>query len=468
MAGLVERECERRNREPIWPHYRPTAHRVRGGDSAGADANGWRSVALVPFWGGSASESGGNSHSNAKRSIKVAQLAGTVCSALEAFRAAAVGVCSTQDRNDVLSVLTSKWGPRHWSAVYLPSISLPTSLPLRDASTLRANMKHLKLPTTTTITELASVLKQHPVEAVKLHNLFDLNDAVLVNGTNSILSSNTELLVLQFDCSVGVHLPFHLLQAAQALMLQPRASADVDQNNHSLKPNQTSENATANVESNRKSTKKGKKMKEELPASTVIGCENVACGGGDVAPVTRGALRGASWQDMDYVYFSEADQVTFIKDAQVLSSMVAILNATNYVAPQRMTMNHGTSFLQLPGVNHLSIGEATQAFWQNTKNYKASHASKQISRRLIGSKRQHTPADFNNSTTIDATSDNIDEEARRRRLFMPRAGARLGKASQMPSEMFAMENECEPNAGERGYLGPASVHVIHDASPDDG
>jgi hypothetical protein len=358
-------------------------------------------------------------------------------------------------------MLATKWGLRPWSAVYLPSISLDASLPLRDASTLRANMKHLKLPTTTTVDELASVLKQHPAEAAKLHNLFDLNDAVLVNSTSNVLQSNAELLVLQFDCSVGVHLPFHLLQAAQALMLQPSADADKKQNGGSLKPTEAAEGPAANS-GEKKSSKKGKK-KEKPPASTVIGCENVACGGGGVAPATRGALLGASWQDVDYVYFSEADQVTFIKDAEVLDSLVAILNATNYVAPQRMTMNHGASFLQIQGVNRLSIGEATQAFWQNTNNDKSTRMGKRISRRLVSTNRHNERIIFNSSSAYDSKSATIDVEARARRLFMPRAGARPGTVSQMPSEMFTMENECEPNAGERGYLGPAGVHVIQHA-----
>jgi hypothetical protein len=43
-----------------------------GGD--GGIAEGWKSVALVPFWGGSAAASGGNAHSNAKREVKVSRL----------------------------------------------------------------------------------------------------------------------------------------------------------------------------------------------------------------------------------------------------------------------------------------------------------------------------------------------------------------------------------------------------------
>lgn len=449
MAGLVERECERRNREPAWPHFQPLAHRIRGGDGVADDAHAWRSVALVPFWGGSASESGGNSHSNAKRSIKVAQIAGTVCSALKSFRAAAVGVCSAQDRNDVLAALAVKWGLRPWAAVHLPSLSLPSSLPHRDASTLRANMKHLKLPPTTSIEALADVLRQHPAEASKLHSLFDLNEAVLVNGSRLDLRAGAELLVLQFDCSVGVHLPFHLLQAAQALMVQPT---------------QTVANATVAGGGATKKTTKAKGA-GKASASTVVGCQGVACGGGGVAAVTRGALLGLSWRAVDYVYFTEADQVTFMQDTRVLSSLVAMLNATNYVAPQRMTMSHGAAFLQMPGLHKLSVGEATQAFWQKQANSKAPPVARQRQRRRRLSSRVAFSISAKHNATPAAT-DKVDRA--RRRLFMPHAGERPGAASQSASELFYLENECRSNSGERGYLGPAGVHVAHEAGHEAG
>ena len=93
-------------------------------------AHGWRSVALVPFWGGTAEASGGNSHSRAKRNAKIRQAAGTVCSALKPFHRAAVGVCGPEDRNLLLEALQGRWGIGPAAAVRLPRMPIDRALEL--------------------------------------------------------------------------------------------------------------------------------------------------------------------------------------------------------------------------------------------------------------------------------------------------------------------------------------------------
>lgn len=50
-------------------------------------------LVLMPFWGGTAEESGGNSHSEASIHQKVLQASGTLCSGLRYFKRGVIGSC---------------------------------------------------------------------------------------------------------------------------------------------------------------------------------------------------------------------------------------------------------------------------------------------------------------------------------------------------------------------------------------
>ena len=66
MAEAAENECGR-FRAPL----------PKGDGGSNPKRPRWSSVALVPFWGGSTAQSGGNSHSMAFDGMKMRQAAGT-------------------------------------------------------------------------------------------------------------------------------------------------------------------------------------------------------------------------------------------------------------------------------------------------------------------------------------------------------------------------------------------------------
>ena len=399
MAAAAERSCLKRNKgSPYLEHRKPVAYSMPG--SSKSPTHAWKSVALVPFWGGSAQESGGNAHSNAKHGVKVSQLLGTVCSALKPFEFAAVGVCTERDRDAVLSSLNT-WEVGPVAAIQFSSLNFDDSLPHRDASNLNQNLKHLKLSSAgLSQQEKGDLLKKHPEILSKIYKMFDINDAVFIKGTPVELE-NAAVVIFQFDCAVGVHLPYHLLQLAQTLLRNTRGK----------------------------------------PARASSRNGVVSHGHGGIAD--HGALAEYDWGDVDYLYFTEADQITEVRNSAVLSALVSMLNASNYIAPQRMMMRGGNSaVLARPDFDKKSISELLHDAWVSEASHKR--------RRLLDAKS-------GTESSREATTDN---RQRHRRLFMPHAGERLGKPSKMALEPLAMENECSPGAGEPGYLGPSRVHEI--------
>jgi hypothetical protein len=89
-----------------------------------------QSMSLVPFWGGSADASGGNAHSSTKRSAKVDQAAGTLCSSLKYFERGIVGVCNTEDKQSIIDKLKSQ--SIEVVGVTVPPYSFDDSLAVRD------------------------------------------------------------------------------------------------------------------------------------------------------------------------------------------------------------------------------------------------------------------------------------------------------------------------------------------------
>jgi len=511
MSRASERECLPRLVERTMPHWPPRGFARPGGRPAGSGGGGdgeseggsgngdggWSSVVLVPFWGGTAEASGGNAHSKAKREVKVRQAAGTVCSAVRAFGRAAVGVCNAADRDSVLASLgRGGWGLGPAVAIQLAPVAFRRSMAIRDEGILNTNLKHLKLDyLRLTRDEKAALLEATPGTAAKLHNLFDLKDAVVTNGT-AAEAARARLLVVQFDCAVGVHLPFHLLQFAQALL----------RNGRGLGGGGGGSNVAATATSG--STAKAKLRAEAADASSLLmerGDVRGVFGGGGATEAARGwggPLEGLSWGDVEYIYFTEADQLTFVRSPSVLAALVSMLNGTSYVSPQRTT-KRGRMVLNHPRLSAMAENEVVQASWAtppspsgqwftgqsgarrdhrrrrlrsgasgrasvNGARGRGSGGGGRNGRRHLLSGETHAVARNASSATqraraVDddggASLEPVAEPSARRRLRLPHTGEKAGAASANAAEALALENECLPDQGEPGYLGPAQVHV---------
>ena len=73
LSQMMERECSAMLGE----------FGANGGNDGDDDDERLAGLVLVPFWGGTAEASGGNSHSEATVEAKHMQAAGTVCSAMK-------------------------------------------------------------------------------------------------------------------------------------------------------------------------------------------------------------------------------------------------------------------------------------------------------------------------------------------------------------------------------------------------
>ena len=116
---------------------------------------------------------------------------------------------------------------------------------------------------------------------------------------------------------------------------------------------------------------------------------------------------------MRYVYFTEADQLTAVKDGDVLRSARAILNATNYVAPQRLQMHQSAVKLRAQGFDERSISALLAAAVERGQEAMLSSSS-------------------SSSSAVAVAAENFP---------------------------FTLENECRPGQGEAGWLGKAAVHA---------
>jgi hypothetical protein len=116
LSQMMNRECAALLKD----HGSATAEALAAGDDDGRAAG----LVLVPFWGGTASESGGNSHSEATQDAKLMQAAGTVCSGLRYFRRAAVGTCRAEDASSLKRWLEQLEGFRGLVTIASPSVEM--------------------------------------------------------------------------------------------------------------------------------------------------------------------------------------------------------------------------------------------------------------------------------------------------------------------------------------------------------
>ena len=244
---------------------------------------GGASAALVPFFGGAARESGGNAHSQAKRAHKAQQLAGAVCSALRNFGRAAVGVCNAQDRDAALKVFSAHPSVTQPAvALHLPALGYIASFERRDKAKLDYHLNQCKLREKgASIERVRAILEENPDCRAKLYGTFDYSATRLLNGSLADLG-RAPLMVVQFDCALGAWLPYHLVQLAQALLGGTPEAHRGESGFHS---------------------------------------------GRD-----RGALAQVDWGAIDYLYYTEFDQIVHMN---ALAQVTAVLDDATYVAPQR-------------------------------------------------------------------------------------------------------------------------------------
>jgi hypothetical protein len=131
-----------------------------------------------------------------------------------------------------------------------------------------------------------------PACTAKLYNVFDYSHAILTNGSLADVP-NAKVYVVQFDCALGVWLPYHLLQLSQAL------------------------------------------LEKGLHLATDIKPTNES---GFMSGEDKGAFKEVSWATVNYVYYSEFDQIVRFSGAHALNEVISMLNSTWYVAPQRMNL----------------------------------------------------------------------------------------------------------------------------------
>ena len=364
MASAADRECdglavERRRREGLLS--RTAADGAHGGARRGANT-----AVLVPFWGGTAAESGGNSHSPAERQSKLLQATGTVCSALRALGQpesgsmreighthnlgrrvesssssssssttteplALVGVCSAEDGAALAARMRHRHGIEPVAVVRAVPVAAELALAARPDTGLKALVKawykdHSPRPTADNdapqeVSEepppdsreaRLDFVRARPQLLAQVPKLYDLFGATsgkqhlqLVEGTTAgDVLTGAPVTIMVFECAMGVHLPFHLLQAAQVLLTRGAHSS-----------------------------------KEPLSSAHV-------------------ELQQWTWKKIKYIYFTEADQLTMIKDGDVLRDAKAMLNATNYVSPQRLQMRRGDEILRDPNLPNKSLSNA--------------------------------------------------------------------------------------------------------------
>jgi len=299
FARAAEQECHL---------LTPISHVYQHHPAPGANEPDPSVLGLVPFWGGEAEASGGNAHSHSPRQIKEWQMAGTVCSLLRYFTRTVVGVCMPSDRDSVLS-MAKKWN--------LPvTVKRFESLPFEEAvakyptSELMAHFKAHKVPLArdTPRHTLVDMLRGSELGS-KLAKKFPPTPSVTLTSTDSL----PRIVIYHFDCALGVHLPYHLLEAVQV-----RCSSQVA-------PHRTT--------------------RPPPPLS--------------LSPF--GFLPHSQEQDdttEDHLYFSESDQILHIRDPNwVLPQLKAGLGNWTYIAPQRSLMRKDTVNFMLK--NHPSLEDPT-------------------------------------------------------------------------------------------------------------
>jgi hypothetical protein len=193
-------------------------------------------------------------------------------------------------------------------------MSADAALEIMDDEKVRAFIRSMKIiPLPRDRRERLAALRASPEAMKSMPKVFNASSPVKMHKTPSTtqISANTTVVVLQFDCHLGVHLPFHLLQVTQLL---------------------------TKVE--------GKNKTSPLEP-----------------PINLGNLFEESWGDIGYVYFTEADQLTSIKDGRTLRSLKAVLNRTTYVVPHRLDMRKGPAagILNEPGFESRGLVEMVQS-----------------------------------------------------------------------------------------------------------
>ena len=207
------------------------------------------SLGLVPFWGGTVLESGGNAHYDApSREVKLEIASGTVCSVARYFQRVMVGVCGEDDGKDLYGWLSLNW----------------------NVNVIRAD-----------------------------------------SGLLSKVAKGADILIVQFECSKGAHLPYHLLEAAQA-QIQAR--------------------------------------NKYLPSTK------------------------SYFSSIELVYYTEADQPVYFRDSAILNELSKLLIKSNVAAPrdqvvvvpQRLNMKfRGDMFEDLADLQKTFLSGKTQNSFQS-------------------------------------------------------------------------------------------------------
>jgi hypothetical protein len=169
-----------------------------------------------------------------------------------------------------------------------------------------------------------------------------------------------------------------------------------------------------------------------------------------------------TWRDVGFVYFTEADQLTSLAGggAEGLARVVGMLNATNYVAPQRMLMRVSDRLFRLPGFESKALSTALQELTTTGSSGVPT-----------GGK---TKAMVARSLSDAGEGGEEEEEGGGSEERIGRKEARLGRSKrpafdrgdgsprplELSNELFMLENECSVGGGEAGYLGPAKLHSL--------
>mmetsp|Transcript_27622 Transcript_27622/g.56691 ORF Transcript_27622/g.56691 Transcript_27622/m.56691 type:complete len:473 (-) Transcript_27622:126-1544(-) len=467
------------------------------------------------------------------------------------FHTVLVGVCSAVDRNAVLAQVGVKWGVEPFAAIELKPMSFQESVPHRSKAQLMANMKHLNLnPQGLSVEQQAQELTKHPEALAKIAAMHHgLHHATVTNLSSSHVTGApmtaksgegqvgaeeaAALLVVQFQCSLGVHLPFHLLQFAQGLLARNAREADDDEEEkigEEAEDKREKGEEGGGVRRKRKAAeKKGRKEHAVEKKNSKVSSKRTRRGGGDSGgnyssnrydgdggdvgmdfnyqrpsssssssssllsatptrtsqnrdiarnssaqqqreprsssssqrasprrqlsssqpppPFARSAaasarfLKSLSWREVDFVYFTEADQITSLSRSSNsggggLARIVSMLNGTNYVAPQRMVLRN-SAVMSHPDFGERAVTEIVEVNWEKEGG----------------------------GAEEEESSGGVPRLERRRRLRSAARPAFAGLDADNDqqganNDAFSLENECSIGGGEPGYLGTAKVHSL--------
>ena len=290
LSSMMDRECGAMLRE----HGGVTAESLASGDDDGRSPG----LVLVPFWGGTAEQSGGNSHSEASREAKHMQAAGTVCSGLRYFRRAVVGTCRAEDSASIKEWL-EKAGFASLVTLASPSVRLDYGDRLNNASAVSEAMAHFT---------------SHPMRLVAPGRGASMVRPRVPGEDDAAppapLPPPNGVTVLEFACTKGVHLPYHLLATTQALLRRdgawghwaaPAAFAAREASKAAVRAEAARPASKAAVRAEAGGAAVGAEVREEAAKAEA---EARA-----VSDLWRGSDDG-----VDFIFFSEADQLVSFRD----------------------------------------------------------------------------------------------------------------------------------------------------------